>query len=174
MINSEEEVERGMDGPWIAFGGAVIALVGTIAVALLSRYTLIQTSKLQMQQARLSVNATSSLALLSQQAEKAAAFFSAIEQLDRLTQGENLDRANVKAVAEKVNIESAMLQPYLTKDLASIVMALARSYDQLAAAEAEADIWEATRDMKQKRSDFLYAYFQNREQLISSAKPAVQ
>ncbi|WP_448651807.1 hypothetical protein ACSHWC_29095 [Pseudomonas fluorescens] len=163
-----------MDSSWIAFAASVAALIGTITVAVVSGRFLIQSSKLQMQQARLSVNAASSLALLSQQAEKSAAFFSAIEQLDRLTQRDNIDRAGVKAIAEKVNIESAMLQPYLTRELASIVMSLARSYDQIAAAESDVDIQAATRNMKQKRSEFLIAYFQNREQLISSAKPAVQ
>lgn len=162
-----------MDGSWIAFVGSVLALLGTIAVSVVNRRTLIHTSQLQMQQARLSVNASSSLALMTQQAERSAAFFSAIEQLDRLTQDPQFEMEKIRVIAEKVNIESAVLQPFLNRELAYTVMCLARSYDQLASAESVEAVRTATATMKAKRSEFLTGYFENRQSLMDAARPAM-
>jgi len=160
-----------MDGSWVAFGGAILALVGTVAVSIVNWFALIKTSKLQMEQARLSVSAASSLALMTQQAERAAAFFSSIEQLDRLTQSPDFQLDRIRLVAERVNVESALLQPFLTQELARCVMALARSFDALVAANSIDEIKAAMATMKARRSEFLLTYFADRKILADTARP---
>lgn len=54
---------------------AIVSLFGTLAVALISGAYLVQTSRVQMEQTKVSISATSSLSILNQQAERMAPFF---------------------------------------------------------------------------------------------------
>ncbi|MBA1243420.1 hypothetical protein [Pseudomonas japonica] len=153
-----------------AIVGAVSGIAGTAAGSLVAGYFSHSNAKIQLEQAKLSIAATSSLAMLNQLAERVAPFFLAVEEMNRLVLQGGYGPDHVKAVAQKVNNERALLQSHLPQDLSKIASDLGKSFDTLASVRGD-DIDEAVSIVKARREMFFQEYYAYRERLIYLAQP---
>lgn len=160
-------------GSLVVLIGSVTAFVGTVAVSVVSGMFSYRSTKLQYEQAKLSVTASSSLALLSELGQRTSSFFVALEAINRLIKQDDYKPADVKDIAQKVNVELASMQAFLPEALAGAARNLGQAFDRLAVARGPDPIGEAVDQLNLSRSQFVSSYYQYREFLMKLAQPSL-
>ena len=153
--------------------GSVSALLGAVAGASIAGYFSYKSAKVQLEQAKLSVSATSALAILNQQGDRAGPFFLEVESLIRLIQKTDYQPEDVKEIAQRVNNQRAMLQPHLPHALAVDAIKLGLSFDRLARSSGFEEISGAVQEIKESQTRFATGYYTYRESLIALCQPSV-
>lgn len=152
---------------------AIVSLFGTLAVALISGAYLVQTSRIQMEQTKVSISATSSLSILNQQAERMAPFFLVIDQLDMTGSQKDVTLKQLNEIAHSVKIESAKLRPFLSDNLAAMVWDIGNDFYKLSdSVREDKSVKEAIDKLYADKQKFIGTYYVEREAMLCIAFPS--